>query len=69
MDDFLAAHHEMGHIEYDMAYAGQPYLLRSGANEGFHEAVGEIMALSVATPQHLKSLNLLEPTFQDDGGK
>uniref|UniRef100_H0ZYW8 Angiotensin-converting enzyme n=1 Tax=Taeniopygia guttata TaxID=59729 RepID=H0ZYW8_TAEGU len=66
MDDFLAAHHEMGHIEYDMAYAGQPYLLRSGANEGFHEAVGEIMSLSVATPQHLKSLNLLEPTFQDD---
>ncbi|XP_053826884.1 angiotensin-converting enzyme 2 [Vidua macroura] len=66
MDDFLAAHHEMGHIEYDMAYAGQPYLLRGGANEGFHEAVGEIMSLSAATPQHLKSLDLLEPTFQDD---
>ncbi|NWZ73318.1 ACE2 enzyme, partial [Acrocephalus arundinaceus] len=66
MDDFLTAHHEMGHIEYDMAYAEQPYLLRSGANEGFHEAVGEIMSLSAATPQHLKSLDLLEPTFQDD---
>uniref|UniRef100_A0A8C0UED1 Angiotensin-converting enzyme n=1 Tax=Cyanistes caeruleus TaxID=156563 RepID=A0A8C0UED1_CYACU len=66
MDDFLTAHHEMGHIEYDMAYAEQPYLLRSGANEGFHEAVGEIMSLSAATPQHLKSLGLLEPTFQDD---
>ncbi|NXS07881.1 ACE2 enzyme, partial [Neodrepanis coruscans] len=36
MDDFLTAHHEMGHIEYDMAYSVQPYLLRSGANEGFH---------------------------------
>uniref|UniRef100_A0A8C5T554 Angiotensin-converting enzyme n=1 Tax=Malurus cyaneus samueli TaxID=2593467 RepID=A0A8C5T554_9PASS len=66
MDDFLTAHHEMGHIEYDMEYAVQPYLLRSGANEGFHEAVGEIMSLSAATPQHLKSLDLLEPTFQDD---
>uniref|UniRef100_A0A8C3TSL7 Angiotensin-converting enzyme n=1 Tax=Catharus ustulatus TaxID=91951 RepID=A0A8C3TSL7_CATUS len=66
MDDFLTAHHEMGHIEYDMAYAAQPYLLRSGANEGFHEAVGEIMSLSAATPQHLKALGLLEPTFQDD---
>ncbi|RMC06429.1 hypothetical protein DUI87_15863 [Hirundo rustica rustica] len=66
MDDFLTAHHEMGHIEYDMAYAEQPYLLRSGANEGFHEAVGEIMSLSAATPQHLKSLDLLEPMFQDD---
>ncbi|NXD06679.1 ACE2 enzyme, partial [Nothocercus nigrocapillus] len=66
MDDFLTAHHEMGHIEYDMAYAHLPYLLRSGANEGFHEAVGEIMSLSAATPQHLKSLGLLEPTFQED---
>lgn len=69
MDDFLTAHHEMGHIEYDMAYAVQPYLLRSGANEGFHEGVGEIMSLSAATPQHLKSLDLLEQTFQDDEGK
>ncbi|XP_071425647.1 angiotensin-converting enzyme 2 isoform X2 [Pithys albifrons albifrons] len=66
MDDFLTAHHEMGHIEYDMAYSAQPYLLRSGANEGFHEAVGEIMSLSAATPEHLKSLGLLEPTFQED---
>ncbi|NXU26899.1 ACE2 enzyme, partial [Thalassarche chlororhynchos] len=66
MDDFLTAHHEMGHIEYYMAYSAQPYLLRGGANEGFHEAVGEIMSLSAATPQHLKSLDLLEPTFQED---
>uniref|UniRef100_A0A672V5V3 Angiotensin-converting enzyme n=1 Tax=Strigops habroptila TaxID=2489341 RepID=A0A672V5V3_STRHB len=66
MDDFLTAHHEMGHIEYDMAYSLQPYLLRDGANEGFHEAVGEIMSLSAATPQHLKSLDLLEPTFEED---
>ncbi|NXV17713.1 ACE2 enzyme, partial [Cepphus grylle] len=66
MDDFLTAHHEMGHIEYDMAYSAQPYLLRGGANEGFHEAVGEIMSLSAATPQHLKSLDLLEPSFQED---
>ncbi|XP_008492997.2 angiotensin-converting enzyme 2 [Calypte anna] len=66
MDSLLTAHHEMGHIEYDMAYSKQPYLLRSGANEGFHEAVGEIMSLSAATPQHLRSLDLLEPTFQED---
>uniref|UniRef100_A0A8C3SM84 Angiotensin-converting enzyme n=1 Tax=Chelydra serpentina TaxID=8475 RepID=A0A8C3SM84_CHESE len=66
MDDFLTAHHEMGHIEYDMAYSNLSYLLRSGANEGFHEAVGEIMSLSAATPKHLKSLDLLESTFQED---
>ncbi|XP_004449124.1 angiotensin-converting enzyme 2 [Dasypus novemcinctus] len=66
MDDFLTAHHEMGHIQYDMAYAKQPYLLRNGANEGFHEAVGEIMSLSAATPKHLKAIGLLPPDFQED---
>ncbi|NXX41896.1 ACE2 enzyme, partial [Tricholaema leucomelas] len=66
MEDLLTAHHEMGHIEYDMAYAAQPFLLRGGANEGFHEAVGEIMSLSAATPTHLQSLGLLEPSFQED---
>ncbi|XP_068818348.1 angiotensin-converting enzyme 2 isoform X3 [Capricornis sumatraensis] len=66
MDDFLTAHHEMGHIQYDMAYAAQPYLLRNGANEGFHEAVGEIMSLSAATPHYLKALGLLAPDFYED---
>ncbi|XP_006892457.1 PREDICTED: angiotensin-converting enzyme 2 [Elephantulus edwardii] len=66
MDDFLTAHHEMGHIQYDMAYAKQPYLQRNGANEGFHEAVGEIMSLSAATPEHLKGIGLLPPDFQED---
>ncbi|KAL1766044.1 angiotensin-converting enzyme 2 [Sigmodon hispidus] len=67
MDNFLTAHHEMGHIQYDMAYAAQPFLLRSGANEGFHEAVGEIMSLSAATPKHLKSIGLLPSNFHEDG--
>ncbi|XP_055987157.1 angiotensin-converting enzyme 2 [Sorex fumeus] len=66
MDDFLTAHHEMGHIQYDMAYSIQPYLLRNGANEGFHEAVGEIMSLSAATPSHLKALGLLPQDFVED---
>ncbi|KAM8896571.1 angiotensin-converting enzyme 2 isoform 3-T3 [Lycaon pictus] len=66
MDDFLTAHHEMGHIQYDMAYAAQPFLLRNGANEGFHEAVGEIMSLSAATPNHLKNIGLLPPSFFED---
>ncbi|GCB71908.1 hypothetical protein scyTo_0008969 [Scyliorhinus torazame] len=63
MEDFLTVHHEMGHIQYDMEYAHQPYLLRDGANEGFHEGVGEIMALSAATPLYLKSLGLLPDSF------
>ncbi|XP_018418558.1 PREDICTED: angiotensin-converting enzyme 2 [Nanorana parkeri] len=66
MEDFLTVHHELGHIQYDMAYHHHPMLLRDGANEGFHEAVGEIMSLSAATPKHLKSLNLLPPSFVED---
>nr|XP_032835033.1 angiotensin-converting enzyme 2 isoform X2 [Petromyzon marinus] len=66
MDDFLTAHHEMGHLQYDMEYAPLPWLLRDGANEGFHEAVGEIMSLSAATPAHLGKLGLLPPGFTDD---
>ncbi|XP_012675889.2 angiotensin-converting enzyme 2-like [Clupea harengus] len=66
MDNFLTVHHELGHIQYNMAYSALPYLLRDGANEGFHEGVGEIMSLSAATPKHLKALGLLEANFTDD---
>uniref|UniRef100_A0A672M8L1 Angiotensin-converting enzyme n=1 Tax=Sinocyclocheilus grahami TaxID=75366 RepID=A0A672M8L1_SINGR len=66
MDDFLTVHHEMGHNQYQMAYRHHTYLLRDGANEGFHEAVGEIMSLSAATPSHLQSLGLLPPDFKQD---
>lgn len=58
----------MGHNQYQMAYRDQPYLLRDGANEGFHEAVGEIMSLSAATPSHLQSLGLLPADFIEDTG-
>ncbi|KAG9339507.1 hypothetical protein JZ751_023649, partial [Albula glossodonta] len=66
MDDFLTVHHEMGHNQYQMAYRNLSYLLRDGANEGFHEAVGEIMSLSAATPKHLQALGLLPQDFKDD---
>lgn len=68
MDDFLTVHHEMGHNQYQMAYRNLPYLLRDGANEGFHEAVGEIMSLSAATPKHLQDLTLLPPDFTYNTG-
>ncbi|XP_014895313.1 angiotensin-converting enzyme 2 [Poecilia latipinna] len=66
MDDFLTVHHEMGHNQYQMAYRNLSYILRDGANEGFHEAVGEIMSLSAATPKHLQSLGLLPSDFVYD---
>jgi peptidyl-dipeptidase A len=57
--DFQTVHHELGHNYYQMAYAGQPYLFQSSANEGFHEAIGDTVALSV-TPEYLKQLGLIE---------
>ncbi|EDL34253.1 angiotensin I converting enzyme (peptidyl-dipeptidase A) 1, isoform CRA_a [Mus musculus] len=59
MEDLVIAHHEMGHIQYFMQYKDLPVTFREGANPGFHEAIGDIMALSVSTPKHLYSLNLL----------
>ena len=62
-DDLQTIHHEMGHIEYFMAYKGQPAIYRKGANSAFHEAVGDTLALSVMTPSHLHNLGLLaDPT-------
>jgi peptidyl-dipeptidase A len=57
-EDFSVVHHELGHNYYQMAYAGQPFLFRDGANDGFHEAIGDAVALSV-TPQYLKELGLI----------
>jgi peptidyl-dipeptidase A len=57
-EDFTTIHHELGHLYYDLAYSKQPILFRGGANDGFHEAIGDTMALSV-TPEYLKQLGLL----------
>lgn len=59
MEDLVIAHHEMGHIQYFMQYKDLPVTFREGANPGFHEAIGDVLALSVSTPKHLHSLNLL----------
>ena len=59
-DDFYTVHHEMGHIEYFMAYKDQPPKFRSGANSAFHEAIGDTIALSVLTPTHFKAIGLLD---------
>ncbi|KAK9881012.1 hypothetical protein WA026_014355 [Henosepilachna vigintioctopunctata] len=57
-DYFNIAHHEMGHIEYFMQYKDQPVAFRDGANPGFHEAIGDLILLSVQSPKHLEKLNL-----------
>jgi peptidyl-dipeptidase A len=57
-EDFSVIHHELGHNFYQRAYLKQPYLFRDSANDGFHEAVGDTIALSI-TPEYLVKLGLL----------
>jgi peptidyl-dipeptidase A len=59
-DDFVTIHHELGHNYYQRAYNKQPFLYRNGANDGFHEAIGDFVALSI-TPDYLVTINLLDP--------
>ncbi|MFC0304875.1 M2 family metallopeptidase [Rhizorhabdus histidinilytica] len=59
-DDFVTIHHELGHNFYQRAYNKQPYLYLNGANDGFHEAIGDFIALSV-TPDYLVRIGLLDP--------
>jgi peptidyl-dipeptidase A len=58
-EDFSTIHHELGHNFYQRAYDKQPPLFRDSANDGFHEAIGDTIALSV-TPEYLKQIGLLE---------
>lgn len=51
-------HHEMGHVEYFMAYSHLPPLYRDGANCAFHEAIGDTIALSVMSRTHQRVLGL-----------
>lgn len=58
-EDFRVIHHELGHNFYQRAYDNQPPLFQNSANDGFHEAVGDTIALSV-TPEYLKKIGLID---------
>ena len=58
-DDFVTIHHELGHNYYQRAYKEQPYLYLNGANDGFHEAIGDMIALSI-TPEYLVQIDMLD---------
>ncbi len=66
-EDFRTIHHELGHNYYQRAYGHQPFLFRDSAHDGFHEAVGDTIALSV-TPSYLQKVGLLAhaPAADDD---
>jgi len=58
-EDFSTVHHELGHNFYQRAYKNQPVFYRNGANDGFHEAIGDMVALSI-TPEYLVKIGLLD---------
>jgi peptidyl-dipeptidase A len=65
-EDFYTVHHELGHNYYQRAYARQPLLFRDSAHDGFHEAIGDTISLSV-TPDYLVRIGLLERAGEPDG--
>ncbi len=67
-DDFTTIHHELGHNYYQRAYNKQPYLYLDGANDGFHEAIGDTIALSI-TPEYLVQIGLLDRAQVPDASK
>ena len=68
-EDFLTIHHELGHNFYQRAYKQPAALFRDSANDGFHEAIGDTIALSV-TPEYLVKIGLLDqaPDASNDIG-
>lgn len=70
-DDFVTIHHELGHNYYQRAYQNQSLLHLNGANDGFHEAIGDFVALSI-TPEYLVQIGLLDknkvPSADKDTG-
>ena len=68
-EEFAVIHHELGHNYYQRAYKNQPLLYRESANDGFHEAIGDTVALSI-TPKYLKEIGLVDniPDASNDIG-
>jgi peptidyl-dipeptidase A len=64
-EDFVTIHHELGHNFYQRAYNRQPFLFQGGANDGFHEAIGDTIALAI-TPEYLQKVGLLATAPKSD---
>ncbi len=66
-EDLVTIHHELGHNYYQRAYLSQPFLFQNSANDGFHEALGDAIGLSV-TPGYLETLGLVKEVPKDEKG-
>jgi peptidyl-dipeptidase A len=58
-EDFTTIHHELGHVYYYLSYRDKSPLFKDGANDGFHEAIGDTIALSI-TPDYLRKVGLMD---------
>src|SRR6185503_15027085 len=67
-EDLITIHHELGHDYYFHYYYKLPILFQGGANDGFHEGIGDTLTLSV-TPAYLKSIGLLDKVPASDKGE
>jgi len=57
----------MQRAHYFLCILAVIYFNRDGANDGFHEAVGELMSMCVSTPKHLHTIGLLENLVESNG--
>lgn len=64
-EEFLTIHHELGHVYYFLAYNKLPMLFQNGAHDGFHEAIGDTIMLSI-TPEYLKKIGLIDKVVTND---
>jgi len=64
-EDLVTIHHELGHDYYFHAYYQLPVLFQQGANDGFHEAIGDALTLSI-TPEYLQKVGILGPVEKND---
>jgi peptidyl-dipeptidase A len=64
-EDLTTIHHEMGHVYYFLSYNGLPPLFQQGAHDGFHEAIGDTITLSI-TPEHLQKIGLVSGIKDDE---
>jgi len=64
-EDLWTIHHELGHDFYYQHYYTLPIIYQAGANDGFHEAIGDTIQLSM-TPQYLKDKGLLARVVKND---
>lgn len=62
-EELMTVYHELGHVYYYLSYKDQPYLFQSGAHDGFHEAIGDTVNLSM-TPSYMHQIGLLGPVKQ-----